>query len=415
MKKRFMLMLMAASCFGVANAQFVVNNNGKVGIGVPEGSVMNSSLGINTVGTTATAVHINPDNSNQSTGLYVGRTGLTSTQEYQMCAHFQVNTIASGKNSIGLLSRASSSSYVGSGRSFGVMAYAGNATNGYNYGVFGVLTGTANGAGVYGSTVSEENGTDTGGRYAGFFKGNVHTTGTLTAKEFAILSDYRVKRNIQSVTEKNSPLDNLMDMNVVQYNYIDIESAVAAVSEAPDTATATRSLLPAEVAINKDDIHYGLIAQELQEIYPNLVKEGRGGYLTINYIEIIPLLIGSIQELKAEVDVLKGSSSPIKKAATRSAEEVATGIDAVVNTLYQNEPNPFTENTIVRCDIAEDVVKADLYIYNMNGEQIAEYVIAERGETSVVVDGGSLNAGMYLYALVADGKVIDTKRMILTK
>lgn len=25
------------------------------------------------------------------------------------------------------------------------------------------------------------------------------------------------------------------------------------------------------------------------------------------------------------------------------------------------------------------------------------------------------NAGMYLYALIADGKVVDTKRMILTK
>ena len=86
-----------------------------------------------------------------------------------------------------------------------------------------------------------------------------------------------------------------------------------------------------------------------------------------------------------------------------------------MNTLYQNEPNPFTVSTVIRCDVADEVVKADLYIYTMNGEQIAEYTVAERGETSVTIDGGSLNAGMYLYALVADGKVIDTKRMILTK
>lgn len=38
-----------------------------------------------------------------------------------------------------------------------------------------------------------------------------------------------------------------------------------------------------------------------------------------------------------------------------------------------------------------------------------------RGEASITIDGGSLNAGMYLYALIADGKVVDTKRMILTK
>lgn len=414
MKKRFMLMLMVASYFGVTNAQLVVDDNGKVGIGVEETAILNSSLSINSTGGTNVAVHIRPNNTVQSTGLYIGRTGLTPSDQYQTCAQFQLKTISAGKNSIGLLSRATSDSYIGGGRSFGVMAYAGNATSGYNYGLFGVLCGTANGAGVYGSSYSEENGFDTGGRYAGFFRGNVHTTGTLTANAFTTLSDYRVKRNIQSVTTNNSPLDNLMDMNVVQYNYIDVESAIAAASDAPDTATVISSPLSAEATINKDDIHYGLIAQELQEIYPNLVKEGRGGYLTINYIEIVPLLISSIQELKAEVDVLKGSSSPIKKTATRSAEE-ATDIDAVVNTLYQNEPNPFTESTVVRCDINKDVVKADLYIYNMNGDQIAEYAVTERGEVSITIDGGSLNAGMYLYALIADGKVIDTKHMILTK
>ena len=34
---------------------------------------------------------------------------------------------------------------------------------------------------------------------------------------------------------------------------------------------------------------------------------------------------------------------------------------------------------------------------------------------TVTIEGGSLDAGMYLYSLIADGKVIDTKRMILTK
>ena len=51
----------------------------------------------------------------------------------------------------------------------------------------------------------------------------------------------------------------------------------------------------------------------------------------------------------------------------------------------------------------------------MNGEQITGFDITERGSTSVTINGNTLSAGMYLYALVADGQVIDTKRMILTK
>jgi hypothetical protein len=34
--------------------------------------------------------------------------------------------------------------------------------------------------------------------------------------------------------------------------------------------------------------HYGLIAQDLQELYPDLVYENDNGYLSINYTGIIP-------------------------------------------------------------------------------------------------------------------------------
>ena len=52
---------------------------------------------------------------------------------------------------------------------------------------------------------------------------------------------------------------------------------------------------------------------------------------------------------------------------------------------------------------------------DMNGKQIQQITLTERGNSSVTISGGELNAGMYLYSLIADGQVIDTKRMILTK
>ena len=51
----------------------------------------------------------------------------------------------------------------------------------------------------------------------------------------------------------------------------------------------------------------------------------------------------------------------------------------------------------------------------MSGGQIKSISIPERGKGTVTIQGSELSAGMYLYALIADGKVIDTKRMILTK
>ena len=46
---------------------------------------------------------------------------------------------------------------------------------------------------------------------------------------------------------------------------------------------------------------------------------------------------------------------------------------------------------------------------------IKEHIRRDGGKGNVIVPGSEFNAGMYLYALIADGKVIDTKRMILTK
>jgi hypothetical protein len=56
-----------------------------------------------------------------------------------------------------------------------------------------------------------------------------------------------------------------------------------------------------------------------------------------------------------------------------------------------------------------------LYVYNMQGAQMRAIPVAERGNTSVILEGYSLEAGMYLYTLIADGKEVDTKKMILTK
>ena len=40
-----------------------------------------------------------------------------------------------------------------------------------------------------------------------------------------------------------------------------------------------------------------------------MVVEGQDGYLAVNYIELVPILIRSIQELKAELDELKGADA----------------------------------------------------------------------------------------------------------
>jgi len=56
---------------------------------------------------------------------------------------------------------------------------------------------------------------------------------------------------------------------------------------------------------NKNKKHYGFIAQEMEKIYPELVDNNGAGQKTINYIELIPLLVLKINEMQKEIDELK--------------------------------------------------------------------------------------------------------------
>ena len=157
--------------------------------------------------------------------------------------------------------------------------------------------------------------------------------------------------------------------------------------------------------------YYGLSAQELQQIYPDLVTEQQNGYLAVNYVELVPILIRSIQELKTEIDDLKPSSSEDVVNTKKSKISLALNKE---NVLYQNTPNPFRENTEIRFQLSVDAKNSLICIFDMQGKMLKQISI-DPSQSSITIDGTEFNAGMYLYSLVINGNEIDTKRMILTK
>ena len=58
MKKTLLSMLVIASCFGIANAQFVMDENGNISIGISEENTLKSPFTINDVGSDNTEAYI---------------------------------------------------------------------------------------------------------------------------------------------------------------------------------------------------------------------------------------------------------------------------------------------------------------------------------------------------------------------
>jgi len=199
-------------------------------------------------------------------------------------------------------------------------------------------------------------------------------------------------------------------MNGQEYDFILDES---------DT-TGTKEEQQKRASMKKDKM--GFIAQELKEVLPEAVvyEEAEDRYY-IDYIAVIPVIVEAMKEQQATIDelttriaTLEGSAAKEKSATITTTTEETT-IASEKATLDQNIPNPFSSTTRVDISLPTTVKSATLYIYNMQGSQVKSYTITNRGNTSITIDGYTLDAGMYLYSLIADGKEVDTKKMILTK
>ena len=126
------------------------------------------------------------------------------------------------------------------------------------------------------------------GEYAGYFNGDVYTTGMY------LPSDRSIKENIVPISNALGIIKNLYPK---KYDY------------KSDT----------EFRIKSMSNRYGLLAQEVESVLPHLVKkskvyqfnrEGRisgseNKIKTVNYLELIPILIGGMKELQAQIDHLQ--------------------------------------------------------------------------------------------------------------
>jgi len=277
--------------------------------------------------------------------------------------------------------------------------------------VFGTTYGSQNGAGIVG-TINNNQDVNVPGIYAGYFVGDIRVTETTYTQTVVEYSDARLKQNIAELrtaipaSKGVSTLNTVLQMTPVEYNLKQQYQ-----ESTGDSATVRRELYDEKSQLFQKK-HYGLIAQDLQELYPDLVYEGDDGYLSINYTGIIPLLIQSIKELKTEIDELKSSGSPETKSAQAATSLSPGGTGEVV--LYQNTPNPFNQSTQIKYYLPPVVTKAYLCIYDLQGKQLKQIHIAERGEGFQIIPASEFTAGIYLYGLIADGKQVDMKRMIFT-
>ncbi len=259
--------------------------------------------------------------------------------------------------------------------------------------------------------------------YAGYFNGDVHSTGTITQS-----SDSKLKSKVSAYTG-DTALAALLRLEPKTYEY--------------NTADYPYLSLP-------KGKRYGLIAQEVEQVFPELVtdviqpetKDLDGKVLTpklvykgMDYIGLIPVLVGAVKSQQAKIDSLSevitdrltawenrlngccGTGAAFKnggedETAVNKINVELTSMQVIV--LEQNVPNPFAEQTSISYYLPESIEGAQIVFTDLLGNTIKTADV-KSGYGVVTVFAANLSSGQYSYSLLVNGKVVETKRMVKQK
>ena len=369
----------------------------------------------------------------------------------------------------------------------------GNGTSGINYGLWGHTDNSASGYGVYGEAVSNVSNSINEGIYGVGRNGNLGNIGVkgegIGGSVFPTHSNYGGIFNATGghwnygIYASASGFFNLAGKFVgnilVNSNLITSDSIFKQnVDTIPNALNIIKQLKPHTYtfdtltfdSLNFDSrLQYGLIAQEVQSVVPDLVFETHHpeqydsvgtmisdslNYKALNYTGFIAILIRATQQQQVLIDTLNAQMARVKYSLDSTISVVNGCCGASIPTparhrdnnnvnggsgnemklengnihmielsnatgsaiIYQNQPNPFNSGgTKIRYFVPDNTNNPQIVFFDEFGTKLNSFKIEDKGMGELNITATNLATGSYSYSLVIEGKVVDTKRMMKVK
>ncbi|EAY29654.1 tail fiber domain-containing protein [Microscilla marina] len=237
--------------------------------------------------------------------------------------------------------------------------------------------------------------------------------GTARSTGWYTTSDKRLKSNINPI---EGSLTKLLQLKGVSYQYTFELNKYGDLSGEKITEIKQKTIDADKPYTSKAKQRLGFIAQDLQQVLPEAVAKDEKGFLSVNYSEVVPLLVEAMKEQQAKIDALENALNDLKSGASKRSTERNTTTSSSM--LYNNFPNPLGEKTTIQyfLDKNNAGVPNHIYIYNQQGAKVKEIALVNAtGKGQVEVNTAGLKAGVYIYTLVSNGKKVASKRMIVSK
>ncbi len=307
--------------------------------------------------------------------------------------NFQANV--NGKNNVGVVGELFGSTGAGNLENLGVV---GDLSTLSNPGSSNTIPYYA----IYG--LAPSGATHTDDCYAGYFNGDVYTSGTY------LPSDSKLKDNITVYT---GALDKLNQLNVKSYIFKQKDFPAMNLPSGPQV---------------------GILAEDLKKIFPNLIKASiqpairdekkqkilyeAVSYDAVNYDALIPVLIQGVKEVDAKTAAIDPLAVTVAQQQAQIAQlleqvnsqnnqinDLRNMVSEICNvgcgglqgntapvtpqdvTLYQSIPNPTSSVATIGYVINIPFTTASINITTLNGGAVQQFKITESGKGSITFDG----------------------------
>ncbi|MCF0049550.1 tail fiber domain-containing protein [Dyadobacter sp. LJ53] len=129
--------------------------------------------------------------------------------------------------------------------------------------------------------------------------------GDVRATSYITLSDIRLKENISEIKDGLSKITTIKGISYTYNNTISkqVTPLLSGETSYDEKIVDTDNKRP----------HIGFSAQEIKEIFPELVHEDKDGYLGVDYVSLIPVLVEAIKEQQAMINTLKEQVNKLTK------------------------------------------------------------------------------------------------------
>lgn len=150
----------------------------------------------------------------------------------------------------------------------------------------------------------------------------------------------------------------------------------------------------------------------LETFVPEAVATDSDGNKMVDYNEVVPLLVATLQEQQAMIDQQQALLQDMMNRLDQLDGEEAEVLEVEGAFLGQNIPNPAFNSTSIEYQLPDGAENGELVVRNVAGQVIlSESLATKTGSQSI--DLNNLSPGTYIYSLQVNGRVMFSKRMIV--